>query len=104
MASVNGVTVNEDQTKTMLKKFGAGALDLGKKALATGREAASEAHKAGLFEFANFKAFNSSLVNIIQEVKGDVSSVKDGQTTAVQAVLNALSFKPNAPEAGFVFM
>jgi len=73
-------------------------------ALATAKTAASEAQQAGLFESANFKAFNSSLVHIINDVKGEVSNVQGGTTTASQAVLNALAFKPNAPDAGFIFM
>merc|ERR1711957_478151 len=69
-----------------------------------GKTAAGEAQQAGLFETANFKAFNSSLVHIINDVKGEVSNVQGGTTTASQAVLNALAFKPNAPDAGFIFM
>ena len=34
----------------------------------------------------------------------EVSNVQGGTTTAQQAVLNALSLKPNAPDAGFIFM
>mmetsp|Transcript_27346 Transcript_27346/g.64569 ORF Transcript_27346/g.64569 Transcript_27346/m.64569 type:complete len:217 (-) Transcript_27346:143-793(-) len=105
MASVSvPVSVNEDQAKAMAKKVGTAALDAGKKALATAKTAASEAQQAGLFESANFKAFNSSLVHIINDVKGEVSNVQGGTTTASQAVLNALAFKPNAPDAGFIFM
>ena len=73
-------------------------------ALATAKTAADEAKQAGLFEVANFKAFNSSLVHIVNDLKGEVSSVQGGTTTASQAVLNALAFKPNAPDAGFIFM
>ena len=73
-------------------------------ALATAKFAADEAKQAGLFEVANFKAFNLSLVHILNDLKGEVSSVQGGTTTAQQAVLNALSLKPNAPDAGFVFM
>jgi len=43
-------------------------------------------------------------VHIINDVKGEVSNVQGGTTTASQAVLNALTFKPNAPDAGFIFM
>ena len=53
---------------------------------------------------ANFKAFNLSLVHILNDLKGEVSNVQGGTTTAQQAVLNALSLKPNAPDAGFIFM
>ena len=73
-------------------------------ALATAKSAADEAKQAGLFEVANFKAFNLSLVHILNDLKGEVSSVQGGTTTAQQAVLNALSLKPNAPDAGFIFM
>ena len=73
-------------------------------ALATAKTAANEAKEAGLFETANFKEFNSSLVHIINDVKGEVSDVQGGKTSASQAVLNALAFKPNAPDAGFIFM
>ena len=73
-------------------------------ALATAKTAASEAQQAGLFETANFKAFNSSLVHIINDVKGEVNNVRAAKTTAMQAVLNALAFKPSEPDAGFIFM
>ena len=73
-------------------------------ALATAKFAADEAKQAGLFEVANFKAFNLSLVHIMNDLKGEVSNVQGGTTTAQQAVLNALSLKPNAPDAGFIFM
>ena len=104
MATNVTVPVSDDQAKAMAKKVGAGALDMAKKALATGRQAGSEAKQAGLFEFANFKAFNSSLVHIINDVKGEVNNVRAAKTTAMQAVLNALAFKPSEPDAGFIFM
>ena len=53
---------------------------------------------------ANFKAFNLSLVHAMNDLKGEVSNVPSGTTTASQAVLNALCLKPNAPDAGFIFM
>ena len=73
-------------------------------ALATAKSAADEAKQAGLFEVANFKAFNLSLVHAMNDLKGEVSNVPSGTTTASQAVLNALCLKPNAPDAGFIFM
>ena len=57
-------------------------------ALATAKLAADEAKQAGLFEVANFKAFNLSLVHVLN----------------VSTACNALCLKPNAPDAGFIFM
>ena len=72
-------------------------------ALATAKSAADEAKQAGLFEVANFKEFNLRLVSFINDLKGEVSSVQGGTPTVSQAVLNNLSLKPNAPDAGFIF-
>ena len=101
--SVN-VKIDEAQAKEMAKKAGAKALELGKKGLSTGKAAFDEAHKAGLFEMKNFKEFNSSLVHMINTVKGDAMAVKGGAVSAKDAVMHALAFKADDPDGGFKFM
>ena len=101
--SVN-VKIDEAQAKEMAKKAGAKALELGKKGLSTGKAAFDEAHKAGLFEMKNFKEFNSSLVQMINTVKGDAMAVKGGAVSAKDAVMHALAFKADDPDGGFKFM
>ena len=98
------VQLSEQETKDLAKKAGGKALELGKKGLATGKQALNEVHKAGMFELKNFKEYNSSLVHMINIVKGEVTSVQGGQRTAQDAVVSALTFKSNDPEGGFKFM
>ena len=98
------VQLSEQETKDLAKKAGGKALELGKKGLATGKQALNEVHKAGMFELKNFKEYNSSLVHMINTVKGEVTSVQGGQRTAQDAVVSALTFKSNDPEGGFKFM
>ena len=98
MSTSGNVKIDEAQAKEMAKKAGAKALELGKKGLSTGKAAFDEAHKAGLFEMKNFKEFNSSLVHMINTVKGDAMAVKGGAVSAKDAVMHALAFKADDPD------
>lgn len=103
-APVTSGGFTKDDAIRMSKTAGEAGLAYGKIVLDKGRNSFNEAKEAGMFKMESLTAFNKEAVNVVATIKADVERTSRGETTAREAIMKAVSFRPNDPQPGFIFM